>query len=338
MDYGEIIGKAWKIIWKHKVLWIFGILAGLGQGGGGNSSGGGNNSFSTQGGTSPMDAIPPEWTAAFERAGDFFTGIPWWAWILFGLGMLLIIIVMVFLSTIGQAGLVRGAQLADDSDDKIKFASLWHQSTRFFWRLFWFGMLTGLAILVVVILFMVPVILGAVSISESAGGVDDMRILGVVIIAAIGFCCLLIPLMVIVGIIIRQATIAIVIDDVGILEGLKRGWRISWKNPGPMVILTIIQAVISGVVGFVISLPLVLAVVPVMVPFLSGKTESLSTAAMLSLGLCCVYLPVLYLLNGILTSYVSTLWTLAYIHLSRKMPPENASAPLKVLPEIPPPA
>jgi len=27
MDYGNVLSRAWQIIWKHKVLWIFGILA-----------------------------------------------------------------------------------------------------------------------------------------------------------------------------------------------------------------------------------------------------------------------------------------------------------------------
>ena len=44
MDYGEVLSKAWKIIWKHKVLWIFGILASFGQGSGGGSGGSGGNS------------------------------------------------------------------------------------------------------------------------------------------------------------------------------------------------------------------------------------------------------------------------------------------------------
>ena len=43
MNYGEVLSSAWKTIWKHKVLWIFGILAGLGAGsGGGSASGRGN--------------------------------------------------------------------------------------------------------------------------------------------------------------------------------------------------------------------------------------------------------------------------------------------------------
>ena len=37
MDYGEVLSRAWRIIWKHKVLWIFGIMAGCTSGSGGGN-------------------------------------------------------------------------------------------------------------------------------------------------------------------------------------------------------------------------------------------------------------------------------------------------------------
>ena len=41
MDFGEVLTKAWKIIWKFKVLWIFGILSSCGQGSGNSGNPGG---------------------------------------------------------------------------------------------------------------------------------------------------------------------------------------------------------------------------------------------------------------------------------------------------------
>jgi hypothetical protein len=29
-NFGEVLTRAWQIIWKHKVLWVFGILASCG--------------------------------------------------------------------------------------------------------------------------------------------------------------------------------------------------------------------------------------------------------------------------------------------------------------------
>src|SRR5450759_4219284 len=51
IDLGEILSKAWRIIWKFKVLWIFGILAGCGGANGSrfNFSGGTGSSGGTGG-------------------------------------------------------------------------------------------------------------------------------------------------------------------------------------------------------------------------------------------------------------------------------------------------
>ena len=39
-NFGEVLTRAWQNIWKHKVLWIFGILASCARGSGGSSGGG----------------------------------------------------------------------------------------------------------------------------------------------------------------------------------------------------------------------------------------------------------------------------------------------------------
>jgi len=52
-NFGEVLTRAWQIIWKHKVLWIFGFLAGCGQSGSsvrgnfgsGSRGSGGNGGF-----------------------------------------------------------------------------------------------------------------------------------------------------------------------------------------------------------------------------------------------------------------------------------------------------
>jgi hypothetical protein len=50
MDIGSVLSRAWQTIWRHKVLWIFGILAGC-SGAGGNA---GNSRASWQ------QQAPPE--------------------------------------------------------------------------------------------------------------------------------------------------------------------------------------------------------------------------------------------------------------------------------------
>ena len=49
MQFDQIIMRAWQVIWKHKILWVFGILAGCGGQGLSNTYRGSSN-WRTDGG------------------------------------------------------------------------------------------------------------------------------------------------------------------------------------------------------------------------------------------------------------------------------------------------
>src|SRR5512138_2092297 len=103
-NFGEVLTRAWQIIWKHKVLWIFGILASCSRGGsnfnsgGNNSGGGGNGGF----GTGPN--VPPQ----FERFAEWVANnITTFVVLIITLACV-IAIISIFLGTIGRIGLIRG--------------------------------------------------------------------------------------------------------------------------------------------------------------------------------------------------------------------------------------
>jgi hypothetical protein len=56
MHYTDLIKRAWKITWRYKVLWIFGILLAL-AGGGGSSGGGGSGGSGSGTGMPPMPGL-----------------------------------------------------------------------------------------------------------------------------------------------------------------------------------------------------------------------------------------------------------------------------------------
>ena len=72
-NFGEVLTRAWQIIWKHRVLWIFGILASCGRGGGGGNGGGGNSGFQTQG---PDINVPPQLEQFFNWVAQNVTSQP----------------------------------------------------------------------------------------------------------------------------------------------------------------------------------------------------------------------------------------------------------------------
>jgi len=92
MNYSEILSRAWQIIWKHKVLWIFGILAGCANGGGGGGGGGGNSYRS-----SDSEQVPAQLQSYIDQIEQFVESVPQQTWILIGIGAMLLILILIVL-------------------------------------------------------------------------------------------------------------------------------------------------------------------------------------------------------------------------------------------------
>jgi len=112
MDYGEILTRAWQIIWKHKILWIFGILAGCGSGSNNFSNG---SRYTNESGSNPVS----NWLGGVSN--DQMTMVV----IAILAVSCILVILFTFLSTIGRIGLIRGASRADqDLDTHLTFGAL----------------------------------------------------------------------------------------------------------------------------------------------------------------------------------------------------------------------
>jgi hypothetical protein len=129
----------------------------------------------------------------------------------------------------------------------------------------------------------------------------------------------LIPIGWAVTVVIEQASIAIVLENLGVGDGLRRGWEVVRANIGTMILMALILFIGSAVVGIVLAIPLIVAVVPLVI----GSAAGVERAPLLTAGICCaIYLPILLLLNGILTAYIQSAWTLTYMRLTK--PQDNA--------------
>ncbi len=307
-NFGEVLTRAWQITWKYKVLWIFGILAGCTNGGGGGG-GGGNTNFST--GPSENWNVPPEvqqfvaWMERFVQwAADNL-----WIFIIVGLVFLLLVVISIFLGTIGKIGLIKGSYQAEMGAEKLAFGELFSASMPYFWRVFGLSFLIGLAVF---LLFVPLILLGVLT-------------AGLVLLCLLPLICLLIPVGFAVGIIVKQADRAIVLEDLSIWDGLKRGWDISRANVGPLLVMGLILFGISLVLGIVIALPIFIVVFPTIFAFAIGEGRSF-TPLYLALACICLYAPVSWVLNGILNTFTQSAWTLTYLRLTRT--PELPEAPV----------
>jgi len=129
----------------------------------------------------------------------------------------------------------------------------------------------------------------------------------------------------VVTIVIEQANAAIVLEDIGITAGLRRGWEMVKTNLGPTLIMGLILFVITFVVGLVIAIPILLVVFPAALAFVAGEAQN--TTPLVLMGVClCLYIPVALVAQGIMTAFTGSAWTLTYLRLRK--PPQDNNAPI----------
>ncbi len=312
MDIGDVLSRAWNTIWKHKILWIFGILASCGQGGGGGGGGGGGNSGYQFSQGDPN--VSPETEQFFFGIERFFEQIE--AWQVFGIIAILILfflviwVIMLALSTIGRVGLIQGTVKANEDEDaeKLTFMELFETGKPFFWRIIGLNLLIGLAGFVLALLIFLPMALIGVFTA------------GIGFLCLLPFICILVPVLWLVGVIIEQANIALILEDTDIISAIKLGWEVFRDNLGNMIVMALILGIGGAIVGFIFALPIFFLIVPAALGgILSGVTESalpfgggIAAAALCFVG----YLPILIVLGGVLRAYIQTAWTLTYMQLT----------------------
>jgi hypothetical protein len=311
LNFGEVLSGAWQIVWKRRVLWIFGILAGCSSRGGsnfnwnmGNGSGGGGSN-----GVPPN--LPPEMIRFFQYFAE-----NWQSFVAILLAVICIIwIVTNFLGTIGRIGLIRGTWQAETGGNLV-FGPLFSESMPYFWRVFGLSLVVGIPFLVLT----GAAVAGFLAFGAAASQVGNSEGLGFLALMPFLFCCLclLVPIGIVVNLILRQSERAIVLENAGILQSLSRGWEIFRSNLGPILLMALILWVIGLVVGFVIAIPVLIVAVPATFAFIAGGGSGPNWNALYTALACmCLLTPFLWLINGILTAYIESSWTLTYMQITR---------------------
>lgn len=335
IDLGSILTKAWQITWKFKVLWIFGILAGFGAGGNNGYNGGGGNGGGG-GSSSGGDGNLPEWMRQFENMRPeqaFRSFLDQYMGIIAGVILLLCVLWLVFyfLGVMGRVGLIKGIGKADAGAEKLTFGELWSESTSYFWRMFGLSVLVGLPFFLVTILVLGGLLLAGFSVFQgnpSEGGLVA-TILGlggvfVVLMCVIGIVGTL------VGLIVEQAQNAIVLEDLGVLPGLARGWEVFSKNWLSVVVVGLVLWVIGIVVGLVIALPFLVVLIPAAAGIgMAAAMENWVLMAVVIGGCILLWLPVALVLSGIQQTYFQSVWTLAFRRLAAAPADTVTPAPLE---------
>jgi len=307
MDYGKVLGRAWEITWRWKVLWILGFLASLGSGGGG---GGGSNAYTGNG----QDFNIDKWTQGIPP-GEFLPAVSGIIGIIIAVVCVLFIIFIALwvVSVIARGGLIAGVQQVED-EGSTTFRTAWVAGRKKFWTLFGLGILAAIPM---IILIFAGIILLGLGIAAAVGAMDISETAGIAGIVMISLLCggFLCCGMIILGIVLEQIRVygerAAILEDLGWINAFKRGWQVLKENLGPTIIFWLIFLAI-GIVIFVISFAIIAALAA---PFLLLLLPSVDPGTWLIVPACfagLVMVIVFTLIKSVVTTFSSATWTLAY--------------------------
>ncbi len=291
MDISAIFKRAWEITWKHKGLWLLGILA--------NCSSGSSQTSSN------VSRIPQYNVGGgeFPQIDHWLQSVPEGTWIAIGIavigGLILLALIFWVLAAIGNGGLIAGFQMAE-TGETVTLASAFQQGFSYFWKLLAIQLILGLASLVVIL----PVVFG--------GALLSIFTLGIGLICFIPLICLLIPLGIALSIYTLLTQVALIVEELDIVAAFQRAWDVFRSNLGEVIVMGLILGVGGFIVGLILAIPFILMVLP----FFTGLivNSEASTIAGLSVTLIGIlfYLPVLLVASGIMRTFITGSWTLTY--------------------------
>ena len=309
MNFGEILSKAWKVIWKHKILWLFGILAGCGAAGSGGSNGGGGgggSSISSQLQSGNWDGFDSMMPSAHRGLNEFFrtlADIPTGVWVAIGIGIFLAMIVFsvlfLMLGTLGITGVVKGTSMADEAGEDEKPLSLKTIFTGLkasYWKVFLFNLGYQIAGFIVGLMLVLPIILLAV------------------------FTCgfgllLLIPIGWFVSLMVTFTTIAMVEEELGVFKAISRAWQVLKKNIGNALLMFLILGVGQIIIGLLLALPIIMSFTPLVINGIATSFQTITTGLVITGIMLLIFIPLMVFLGGVLRAYVWGAWTLTYRRL-----------------------
>lgn len=322
MNFGDILTKAWKVIWKNKILWLFGVLAGCsvttsyhgggGSGGGGAASSGGSGFLSPQNGVGNGPSIlAPSAQRTFEEFTRWIGDIRVGSWIAIAVGILVLIfiiaIVSVLLGNLGLTGVIKGAGMADNADEDekpISFKTIFKAIKPYYWKVLLLTIGIQVALTILGIILAIPAFL-------------------LVVCTCFFGAILLIPIGWFIRTLVYFSVIAVIEEDQGIFKAIARGWQLMIKHLGKVTVMFLILGVLKIVFGVLVVLPAILIPVPLVVNLITTGFAQVPTLGLILSGvLGLVIVPVLIFLGGVLEAYVLTSWTLTYHRLAEATPLE----------------
>lgn len=295
LDFGEVLTRAWKITWKHKILWVFGLVSML------------LTFLFIPLGFAPLVSI------FFPGDVPFWIEQPVYIFGYFGLFFLLFVATF-FTGALVQAVITCGVLRAEQSDERATFNEAVKASSPYW------GRFLGLALLYVGGIILVIFTYSALQFLVS------MLTLGLGAICMAPLQLLMYPFMLVAYAWYELAMASTVVEGSAVFEAARRGWQVFRRNLVPVVLMTLIMYLGIGMLSGLVSLPLM---VPIFASIFAGMDSPETGRTGLIIAVLCMvlYLPVLAVFQSVVLTFLKSGWILTYLRLTRNAESDAVALP-----------
>jgi hypothetical protein len=220
-DITKVLNRSWHILWKYRILWVFGFFLAMAAG----TASRPNFSWIMS-----MDNHPQPWRWSphfgnfLGQTGDKLIQMLITCGIILLVVGLIYVIVATFLKYISAAATIRAVNDYEDTSIKAGFKQIWKTGWNITaWRLFLIGLLISLPFILMVVLM---ILAGLWVYFAATSGSQAHLIFSIVTSAGLGLLVLLlfIVLGVILGVIYHFAARICVLEGAGVIDSIKQGY------------------------------------------------------------------------------------------------------------------
>lgn len=321
MDFGQIIKRAWELTKHNRFLWWLGILA-----------------FFTEGASSFSSSVPrsiPAFTDHTEQSissllpratadsvslepvakttADSVTNSLFSSpenilrVVIIAAVIISLFLILIYLSCSAKAGLILSTNELEEKNKALGFAKAFHQGKQFVWRLFGMGLFVALMMLFVITCVTIPLIILYVV------GHNSTSMMITLVLAVILFVILFIMIAIYLGVLMKFAERVLVLQDYGILKSLHTAHHIMRLELGNALLTYLISIALSLLTGVVLFFGLFIAGailfgIGALIYFLVHTAGAVIYGIIVGLA----FLTALFIVNGLITAFISSYWTLSY--------------------------
>lgn len=294
-SYRQAINHAWKLVWHHRILWIFGLLSVfIGQFGLNNFTGEFISKL-----MSDSNWWPASWGVFHIQSWEQVFWFVWAAFIFLSLAALILIA-----AVSAQGALIDSAQQYYRTHTLPNLTKAWHKGVRHFWRLLALNIFEKviMAVLLAIVLALVNMF----------SGTSTLAFFGAVITVGIGFFLALG-----VSTVITYALGYIVAEDeLYLSRALARSWRLFSRHLLVSLELSIILLLLNLLVVVVISLGSFAVLIPSFFISIGAGVTGYTQLLVVSVGLyLCLFVAFVALVGAIFNAFTTSAWMYLFMKM-----------------------